>query len=56
MEYSLSDGEYYKVIDADSGDMITFDRLTDGVILSTINVVEFITKDEYDALLALAQL
>ena len=41
MEYSLSDGEYYKVIDADSGEMITFDRLTDVVILSTIAGVVF---------------
>lgn len=47
MDYTLNDGRFYKVEDA-NGELITVGQLVDNEILSTIHDVEFITKEEFD--------
>lgn len=46
MDYTLSDGTYYKVIDSEK-QVVVVGELKEGEVLSTILDVEFITEGEY---------
>ena len=48
MDYTILDGEYYKVLYKDNNDLITYGKLEEGQILSTNHTVIFITEDEYN--------
>ena len=48
MDYTLQEGEYYKVMEGES--MQSYGRLEDGQILSTIHTVIWITEEDYLAL------
>lgn len=49
-DYTIQNGQYYKVTDKDSGKLISIGELNDGDILSTIHDVKFLTKIEYETL------
>ncbi|WP_149930858.1 hypothetical protein [Acinetobacter soli] len=46
-DYTIQNGQYYKVTDKDSGKLISIGELNDGDILSTIHDVEFMDHHEY---------
>lgn len=45
MNYTIENGQYYKVIDAENN--IILGELGEGDVLSTIHQVTFITEEEY---------
>lgn len=49
-QYTSKDGQFYKVIDKDSGEFITAGVLEEGTELATIHIVEFIDQVEYESL------
>ena len=49
-QYTSKDGQFYKVIDKNSGEFITAGELEEGVELATIHIVEFIDQVEYESL------
>lgn len=49
-QYTSIDGQFYKVIDKDSGEFITAGELKEGIELATIHIVEFIGQVEYESL------
>ena len=51
-QYTSKDGQFYKVIDKNSGEFITAGELEEGVELATIHTVEFIDQVEYESLTA----
>ncbi|SSS30852.1 Uncharacterised protein [Acinetobacter baumannii] len=50
-DYTITDGQFYKVLDKDTGAVITMGELsdTDTNTLSTIHNVEFISEEQYEA-------
>lgn len=50
MDYTIENGRYYKVVDANTKEIITFGELSNSAILSTIHEVQFLTKEEFNAL------
>lgn len=50
MEYTILDGEFFKVLNKDTGTLIMFGRLEVDQVLSTIHTVIFITEEEYNEL------
>ena len=48
-DYTITDGQFYKVIDKDTGAVITMGELSDTNTLSTIHNVEFISEEQYEA-------
>lgn len=48
-DYTITDGQFYKVIDKDTGAVITIGELSDTSTLSTIHNVEFISEEQYEA-------
>ncbi|MEN8927134.1 hypothetical protein ABF359_17700 [Acinetobacter baumannii] len=48
-DYTITDGQFYKVIDKDTGAVITMGELSDTNTLSTIHNVEFISEKQYEA-------
>lgn len=49
-QYTSKDGQFYKVIDKNSGEFITAGELEEGIELATIHIVEFIDQVEYESL------
>ena len=49
-QYISKDGQFYKVIDKNSGEFITAGELEEGVELATTHIVEFIDQVEYESL------
>lgn len=49
-QYTSKDGQFYKVIDKNSGEFITAGELEEGAELATIHTVEFIDQAEYESL------
>lgn len=49
-QYTSKDGQFYKVIDKNSGEFITAGELEEGIELATIHIVEFIDQAEYESL------
>ena len=49
-QYISKDGQFYKVIDKNSGEFITAGELEEGTELATIHIVEFINQVEYESL------
>ena len=49
-QYTSKDGQFYKVIDKNSGEFITAGELEEGIELATIHIVEFIEQVEYESL------
>lgn len=49
-QYTSKDGQFYKVIDKNSGEFITAGELEEGIELVTIHTVEFIEQAEYESL------
>ncbi len=50
MEYTILDGEFFKVLNKDTGTLLMFGRLEVDQVLSTIHTVIFITEEEYNEL------
>ena len=50
MEYTILDGEFFKILNKDTGTLIMFGRLEVDQVLSTIHTVIFITEEEYNEL------
>ena len=48
-DYTITDGQFYKVIDKDTGAVITMGELSDTNTLSTTHNVEFISEEQYEA-------
>ena len=48
MNYTITDGQYYKVTEGDT--LITYGKLEEGQVFSTIKTVTFITEEEYNRL------
>ncbi|ARG36242.1 hypothetical protein ACT4VK_08870 [Acinetobacter baumannii] len=48
-DYTITDGQFYKVLDKDTGAVITMGELSDTNTLSTIHNVEFISEEQYEA-------
>lgn len=48
MNYITEEKVYYKVVDKDSGELITVGELEKKQVLSTVHTVSFISKEEYD--------
>ena len=51
-QYTSKDGQFYKVIDKNSGEFITAGGLEEGIELATIHIVEFIDQVKYESLVA----
>lgn len=49
-QYTSKDGQFYKVIDKNSGEFITAGELEEGIELATIHIVEFIDQVKYESL------
>lgn len=49
-QYTSKEGQFYKVIDKNSGEFITAGELEEGIELVTIHIVEFIEQIEYESL------
>ena len=49
-QYTSKDGQFYKVIDKNSGEFITVGELEEGSELATIHTVKFIDQAEYESL------
>lgn len=50
MDYTIENGRYYKVVDAKTKEVITTGELSKNSTLSTIQEVEFLTEEEFNAL------
>ena len=50
-QFTSKGGQFYKVIDKNSGAFITAGELEEGVELTTIHNVEFISQAEYESLI-----
>lgn len=50
MDYNINNGRYYKVVHRQNNEVISFGELMEGQVLSTIHIVHFIDKEEYDQL------
>jgi len=48
-DYTITDGQFYKVLDKVTGAVITMGELSDTNTLSTIHNVEFISEEQYEA-------
>ena len=49
MNYTIKDGQFYKVTDKDTGVFVSVGELKESIILSTIHNVEFISEEQYEA-------
>ncbi len=49
MNYTIKDGQFYKVTDKDTGAFISVGELKESDILSTIHNVEFISKEQFES-------
>ena len=49
MNYTIKDGQFYKVTDKDTGVFINVGELKESNVLSTIHNVEFISEEQYEA-------
>lgn len=49
MDYTINDGQFYKVTDKDSGAIIIYGELYGTNKLSTIHNVEFISEEQYES-------
>lgn len=49
MNYTIKDGQFYKVTDKDTGVFISVGELKESNALSTIHNVEFISEEQYEA-------
>ena len=49
MNYTIKDGQFYKVTDKDAGVFIGVGELKESDVLSTIHNVEFISEEQYEA-------
>ena len=49
MNYTLQDGQFYKVTDKDTGVFISVGELKESNVLSTIHNVEFISKEQFES-------
>lgn len=49
MNYTIKDGQFYKVTDKDTGVFISVGELKESNVLSTIHNVEFISEEQYEA-------
>ncbi|MDU7366183.1 MAG: hypothetical protein E7L19_03205, partial [Acinetobacter baumannii] len=47
--YTLADGRYFKVMNKDSGAVLTYGELNESNELNTIHNVEFISEEQYEA-------
>lgn len=47
MDYKQTDGEYYKVLDRDSDELIDVGQISPEQTLSTLHKVVFITHEEF---------
>lgn len=48
-KYTLADGRYFKVMNKDSGAVLTYGELNESNELNTIHNVEFISEEQYEA-------
>lgn len=48
-KYTRADGQYFKVINKDSGAILTYGELSESNELNTIHNVEFISEEQYEA-------
>ncbi|CAG68952.1 MULTISPECIES: hypothetical protein [Acinetobacter] len=46
-DYTIENGQYLKVTDKDTGDLIGIFEVSDGNVLSTIHTVETVSEEEY---------
>ena len=49
MNYTIKDGQFYKVTDKDTGVFISVGELKESNVLSTIHNVEFISKEQFES-------
>ena len=49
MNYTIKDGQFYKVTDKGTGVFISMGELKESNTLSTIHNVEFISEEQYEA-------
>lgn len=49
MNYTIKDGQFYKVTDKDTGVFIIVGELKESNVLSTIHNVEFISKEQFES-------
>ena len=49
MNYTIKDGQFYKVTDKDGGVFISAGELKESDVLSTIHNVEFISKEQFES-------
>ena len=49
MNYTIKDGQFYKVTDKDTGVLLSVGELKESNVLSTIHNVEFISEEQYEA-------
>ncbi|BCZ13431.1 hypothetical protein ACT4VK_03650 [Acinetobacter baumannii] len=47
--YTMTDGQYFKVINKSTGAVITYGELTESNQLVTIHKVEFISEEKYES-------
>lgn len=47
--YTQADGQYFKVMNKDSGAVLTYGELNESNELNTIHNVEFISEEQYEA-------
>lgn len=47
-DYSINDGQFYKVTDKNTNQVIGYGELSDSEKLSTIHNVEFISEEQYE--------
>lgn len=46
-DYTIENGQYLKVTDKDTDDLIGIFEVSDGNVLSTIHTVETVSEEEY---------
>lgn len=46
-DYTIENGQYFKVTDKDTDDLIGIFEVSDGNVLSTIHTVETVSEEEY---------
>lgn len=49
MNYTIKDGQFYKVTDKDTCVFISVGELKESNVLSTVHNVEFISEEQYEA-------
>lgn len=49
MNYTIKDGQFYKVTDKDTGVLLSVGELKESNVLSTIHNVEFISKEQFES-------